>query len=207
MCMPYGLRLICILWYYALVWRNVILNLLISKYGFNLSCMIACMMYVWTSSSITPKGNYKRVKIVNFTTCMHVARKWQYVSDKIHKLHTSLLLNRISASPHFPPPFTPLHFSSFTCVAIDEVSKLLTQSPDTNCNLGQDNIPTSLFKQCSHILLPTITNIISLSISTSIFSDQFESCSVNPHLKNLTMDKDDLGNYVLSLTAHSYQNL
>jgi len=81
---------------------------------------------------------------------------------KIHKLHTSLLINRISASPHFPPPFTPPNFSSFTCVTTDEVSKHLSQSPDINCDL--DPIPTTLWKQCSHILLHTITNIFILFI-------------------------------------------
>jgi len=50
----------------------------------------------------------------------------KFFSDKIHKLHSSLLFNRIFASPHFPPPFTPPNFSSFTCVTIDEVSKLLS---------------------------------------------------------------------------------
>jgi len=82
----------------------------------------------------------------------------KFFSDKIHKLHASLLINRISASPHFPPPFTLPNFSYFTCAATDEVSKPLSQSPDTNCDL--DPIPISLLKQCSHILLPTITNAI-----------------------------------------------
>jgi len=116
-----------------------------------------------------------------------------FFSDKIHKLHTSLLINRISISPHFPPPFTPPNFSSFTCVTTDEVSKLLSQSPDNNCDL--DPIPTSLLKQCSHILLPTITNIINLFLSTGIFRDQFKNCSVHPYLKKSNLDKDDLGNY------------
>jgi len=49
----------------------------------------------------------------------------------------------------------------------DEVSKLLCQSPDCNCDL--DPIPTSLLEQCCHILLPRITNNINLSISTCIF--------------------------------------
>jgi len=113
-----------------------------------------------------------------------------FFSDKIHKLHTSLFINRISTSPHFLPPFTPPNFSSFTCVnlplyqfIIHEVSKLLSQSPGTNCDFYP--IPTSLLRQCSHILLPTITNIINLSLSTGIFPDQFENCSVHPHIKNL----------------------
>lgn len=76
-----------------------------------------------------------------------------------------------------PPPFTPRPpcFSSFTPVTIDDVSSLLSQSPDTNCDL--DPIPTSLLKQFSHVLLPTITNIINLSISTGVFPDHFKSCS------------------------------
>jgi len=61
----------------------------------------------------------------------------KFFSDKIHKLNTSLLNNRIPASPHLPPPFTPPNFSSFTCdrPTTDEVSKLLSQSPDTKNDL------------------------------------------------------------------------
>jgi len=42
---------------------------------------------------------------------------------------------------------------------------------------------------------PTITDIINLSLSTSIFPDQFKNCSVHPHLIKSNLDKDDLGNY------------
>jgi len=58
-----------------------------------------------------------------------------FFSDKIHKLYTSLLINRISTSSHFPPPFTPPNFTSFTFFTTDELSKLLSQSQDTNCDL------------------------------------------------------------------------
>jgi hypothetical protein len=78
-------------------------------------------------------------------------------------------------------------------VTADEVSKLLSQSPDTNSDL--DPIPTSLLKQCSHILLPTITSIINLSFSTGVFPDQFKNCSVHPLLKKSNLDKDNLSNY------------
>lgn len=94
-----------------------------------------------------------------------------FFSDKIHKLHTSLLLNHAHSSPHIPSPVTPPTFSSFTPVTMDEISKLVSDSPETNCDL--DPIPTSLLKQCSSVLLPTITNIINLSLSTSIFPDQY----------------------------------
>ena len=87
----------------------------------------------------------------------------------------------------------PPKLSFFTPATIDEVSNLLFQSPDTNCDL--DPIPTSLLKQCSSALLPTITKIINLSLSTGIFPDQFKSCSVHPHLKKPNLDKEDLTNY------------
>ena len=58
-----------------------------------------------------------------------------------------------------------------------------------------DPIPTSLLKQCSHVQLPTITNLLNLAISTGVFPDQFKSCSVHPHLKKANLDKEDLSNY------------
>jgi hypothetical protein len=57
----------------------------------------------------------------------------KFFSDKIHKLHTTLLSNHTRVSTHVQPPFTPPNFSSFTCVTTDEVPKLLSQSPDTYC--------------------------------------------------------------------------
>jgi len=43
----------------------------------------------------------------------------------------------------------------------------MSLNSDTNCDL--DPIPTSLLKQCSHFLLPIITNIINLSLFAGIF--------------------------------------
>ena len=74
-----------------------------------------------------------------------------------------------------------------------KVSALLSSSPDTSCDL--DTIPTSLLKQCKSVLLPTITNIINLSMSTGVFPDQFKNCSVHPLLKKSNLDKENLSNY------------
>ena len=137
-----------------------------------------------TSSPVLPSYDYVGSLSQSFAT---------FFSDKIHKLHTGLLSNHARTSPHIPPPFTPPNFSSFTAVTIDEVSKLFSQSPDTNCDL--DSIPISLLKQCSSVLLPTITKIINLSLSTGVFPDQFKSCSVHPHLKKSNLDEENLSNY------------
>lgn len=137
-----------------------------------------------TAVSVLPSSNSLSSLSQSFAT---------FFSDKIHKLHTTLLCDHARTSPHFPPPVTPSNFSSFTYVTLEEVSKLLSQSPDTNCDL--DPIPTSLLKQCSSVLLPTITKIINLSLSTGIFPDQFKSCSVHPHLKKSNLDRENLTNY------------
>jgi len=129
--------------------------------------LVNCGKKQYTSSSLLPTSDSLSLLSQSFA---------KFFSDKIHKLHTNLLINRTFASPHFPPPFTPPKVSSFTFVTTDEVSKLLSQSPETNCDL--DPIPTFLLKQCSHILLPTITNIINLSFSTGIFPHQFKNCSL-----------------------------
>ena len=116
-----------------------------------------------------------------------------FFSDKIHKLHTNLLLKANYCSPHIDPPSNPVNLSNFQPVTLDEISKLLSQSPATDSDL--DPIPTSLLKQCACVLLPTITNIINLSLSSGTFPDQFKSCSVHPLLKKPNLDKEILGNY------------
>jgi hypothetical protein len=116
-----------------------------------------------------------------------------FFSDKILKLHTNLLSKSSHISPHSDPPFHPVIQSNFQPVTHDEVSKLLSQSPATDCDL--DPISTSLLKQCASVLLPTITNIINLSLSFGIFPDQFKSCSVHALLKKPNHNREDLGNY------------
>jgi hypothetical protein len=99
-----------------------------------------------------------------------------FFSDKIHKLHTKLLSKVNHTSPHIDPPHHPSNLSYFHPVTIDEVSKLLSQSPATDCDL--DPIQTTLLKQCASVLLPTITNIINLSLSSGTFPDQLKGSSV-----------------------------
>jgi hypothetical protein len=81
---------------------------------------------------------------------------------------------------------------------VEEVSKLLDQSPVTSCDL--DPIPASLVKQCASVLVPTITKIINLSLSSGVFPEQFKNCSVHPLLKNQILIREVLLTIALSLT-------
>ena len=70
-----------------------------------------------------------------------------FFSEKIQKLHTALKSSSTLSSPHTPPRHTPTNLSVFSHVSEEEVSKIISQSSNTFCDL--DPISTSLLKQCS----------------------------------------------------------
>jgi hypothetical protein len=117
----------------------------------------------------------------------------KFFCDKVTDLHAKLLAKTTHASPHTSPSHHPTNLSYFQPTTVEEVSKLLAQSPVTNCEL--DPIPTTLLLQCASILIPTITNIINLSLSSGVFPQQFKTCSVHPLLKKSNLDKENLSNY------------
>jgi hypothetical protein len=69
-------------------------------------------------------------------------------------------------------------------------------------NLDRENLSNhrpvshlSFLLQCSSILIPTITNIINLSLATGVFPQHFKTCSVHPLLKKSNLDRENLSNY------------
>src|SRR6218665_3155979 len=74
-----------------------------------------------------------------------------------------------------------------------EVLLLLNSLPNKQCEL--DPIPTSLLKDCASVLLPVITQIINLSLSTGNFPLDFKHSLVTPLLKKANLDKENLSNY------------
>ena len=112
----------------------------------------------------------------------------------LHYIHWAMFFSFFSCFfPFFYTFRSQLGLSVRARGHIAEVSALLSSSPDTSCDL--DPIPTSLLKQCKSVLLPTITNIMNLSLSTGVFPDQFQNCSVHPLLKPSNLDKENLSNY------------
>ena len=116
-----------------------------------------------------------------------------FFSDKIHKLRYNLLSHPSYLSPHITPLHSPTIITQFDTVTHEEVYKLISESSDTYCDL--DPIPTSLLKKCASVLIPTITNIINLSLSTGVCPDHFKSSLVLPLLKKANLNKEELGNY------------
>src|SRR5437899_8616614 len=82
------------------------------------------------------------------------------------------------SSPHLPSPSPHPSLSTFSPATVDEVRTAILSSSDATCSL--DLIPTRLLKSCLDSLLLPITTLINLSISESIFPNEFKSAIVTP---------------------------
>jgi len=82
-------------------------------------------------------------------------------------------------------------------------SRAKHQHPNKQCDF--DPISTWLLKECSALLVPTITNIVNLSLSSGNFHHTLNESVISPLLKKPTLDKDELSNYRQFPTSLLYQ--
>ena len=74
-----------------------------------------------------------------------------------------------------------------------EISKIIRSSASKACDL--DPIPTWLLKLCLSELLPVITYIVNLSLSTSIVPYELKLALITPLLKKVLLDPEVLKNF------------
>jgi len=112
----------------------------------------------------------------------------------LSKLRLSLANSSTSASPHSPSsPITPPDFSTFKPASESEICKILFSC--RNKQSDSDFIPTWLLKECSALLVPTVTDIVNLSLSSGNFHHTLKESVISPLFKKPTLDKDELSNY------------
>ena len=70
----------------------------------------------------------------------------------------------------------------------DEVHKIIMKSAAKSCSL--DPIPSWLLKECISVLLPVLTQIVNLSMSTAVMPDQLKDAIISPLLKKASLDSD-----------------
>ena len=124
----------------------------------------------------------------------------RFFSDKITKLQETLNLSpqtkkdsrHLAMSNNSTERLTTT-LSGFRPASEEEVGKIISTSPDKQC--GLDPVPTALVKQCLPILLPVITKIVNLSLSSGTFPESLKHSVITPHLKKPSLNKDNLGNY------------
>ena len=77
-------------------------------------------------------------------------------------------------------------FSQFSILDIDAVRKLVTNAPTKTCPL--DPLPTVLLKICLDDILPTLANMLNLSMQTGEFPEVWKEALVTPILKREGLD-------------------
>ena len=91
------------------------------------------------------------------------------------------------------PSSDPPKITAFTEVPQDTVDKIIRNSPTKSCML--DPWPTFLIKECSDILLPSITKLVNCSLMEGCVPDGFKTAVVSPLLKKATLPVHDFKNY------------
>ena len=98
----------------------------------------------------------------------------------------------------------PDHFRDSSCVNIvplevfrptteEEILKIINSSPSKTSRL--DPIPTWYLKDNISHLLPVLTDIVNVSLSTGVFPKGAHSAIIRPLLKKPTLDQNTLKNY------------
>ena len=75
----------------------------------------------------------------------------------------------------------------------EEVRKLLMSAPTKSCS--SDPIPTGLLKLCVEELLPVITRIVNLSMSTCTMPENLKEAIIIPLLKKASLDPEMFKNF------------
>ena len=115
----------------------------------------------------------------------------QYFVEKIRNNHSKLdnLAFTLPIDPHDSgADVQPIvaQFNVFTALSEDDVRLLIHDSSKKSCSL--DPLPTSVALDYVDILLPAITKIINLSLTSGQFAEEWKCALINPLLKKLGLD-------------------
>jgi hypothetical protein len=117
----------------------------------------------------------------------------KFFSDKIDNLQ-----NRLE-STHLPPLTVSVtekcnsSLKNFSEVSEEEVLKIIRSASVTSCPL--DPLPRDLFKMCLSDIVPSITRIVNLSLTSGMFPDTLKHARVVPLLKKQGLDANNQSNY------------
>ena len=119
-----------------------------------------------------------------------------FFTSKIEKIRDHLSSQCLSSDQlldHQPehPVAGSLH--QFTQVTTEDVAKLMKSSPKKSCPL--DPIPALVLYECLDEVVPFITRIINLSITSGTFPSALKQALIFPLLKKSSLDSENLTNY------------
>ena len=113
---------------------------------------------------------------------------------KINKIRHEIKLTNSGVSHSENEVVNAIHtpLTDFEPTDIEEVRKLIVKSPSKSSS--QDPIPTWIFKNCLDTLLPIITMLINLSLSSGEMPDNLKEAILTPLIKKICLDPDIFNN-------------
>jgi hypothetical protein len=90
-------------------------------------------------------------------------------------------------------PDQPPLFCKFTLITEEELKKIIMSGNSKSCML--DPIPTTLLKDSLDTLIPVLTKIVNLSMTSSAVPSKFKTAVVLPLIKKVLLYREDLKNY------------
>ena len=115
-----------------------------------------------------------------------------FFTTKIDTLHNDLLVKKnalidsAECVNDVVLTMSSTRFSTFTEVKLDDIRELAATVFSKSCVL--DPLPSSIIKQCTDLLLPTVTNIVNLSLREGWMPTCLKSAVLSPLLKKPDAD-------------------
>ena len=116
-----------------------------------------------------------------------------FFQSKIARIRDGLNTQTVSQVPSVAAWPLSSHLTEFIPVTSVDVLQLIHKLASKSC--GLDPIPTSLLKEHAVALVPTITNIVNLSLLTGEVPAELKQAVVSPLLKKSSLDPNILKNY------------
>jgi hypothetical protein len=116
-----------------------------------------------------------------------------YFVTKIDNIRSSIASQRSQPDQGHSAPEVQHVLTSYTPVSDSDTLKLLNNMKPKSCSM--DPIPTWLVKDCKQNLVPILTSIINISLSSGVFPSQLKQATITPILKKTNLDQECLKNF------------
>ena len=113
--------------------------------------------------------------------------------NKILTIRSELGLPGLYKCGSMTTSFSGTPLSTFMDATEIEIRNIIKLSPAKSCEL--DPLPTWLLKECIAELVPTITDIVNMSLRDSLMPKSLKTALIRPLLKKTGLDSDILKNY------------
>jgi hypothetical protein len=116
-----------------------------------------------------------------------------FFEDKIINIRNQLQSQQAHSPKPDPKVLCNSRLADFAVTDESEVRKIIMKSPTKSCNL--DPVPSWLVKCCINELLPVLTAVVNLSLTSGEVPHDFKSAIIIPLIKKANLDQEQMKNF------------